>query len=243
MQKTRKKKEWITPDTWQAIEERLQLKKINDSRSARLREKYKAAYTETNRHVKRTENPTRQKGIYGRAGKGSRGSGKKGEQRNVDKVTKLICGNGSRNGSRNAPIQDKQGQLLTTDKDQEARWVEHFKEVLNRPTPEEEPDIPEAEKDPSVDIEPPKKEEIIAAINSLKKHKAPGKDRLNAELFKADAVATANILQPPFITIWDRRKIPDDWNEGIIIKIPKKGALSNAATGVVLHYYPLLVRS
>jgi len=40
MQKTRKKKEWITPDTWQAIEERRQLKKINDSRSARLREKY-----------------------------------------------------------------------------------------------------------------------------------------------------------------------------------------------------------
>ena len=54
MQKTRKKKEWITPDTWQAIEERRQLKKkINDSKSARLREKYRAAYTETNRRVKR----------------------------------------------------------------------------------------------------------------------------------------------------------------------------------------------
>ena len=37
MHKTRKKKEWITPETWQAIEERRQLKKkINDSRSARL---------------------------------------------------------------------------------------------------------------------------------------------------------------------------------------------------------------
>lgn len=33
MQKTKKKKEWITPDTWQVIEERRQLKKkINDSR-------------------------------------------------------------------------------------------------------------------------------------------------------------------------------------------------------------------
>ena len=37
MQKAKKKKEWITPDTWQAIEERHQLKKkINDSRSARI---------------------------------------------------------------------------------------------------------------------------------------------------------------------------------------------------------------
>ena len=47
MQKTRKKKEWITPDTWQAIEERRRLKKkINDSKSARLRVKYRAAYAE-----------------------------------------------------------------------------------------------------------------------------------------------------------------------------------------------------
>ena len=49
---------------------------------------------------------------------------------------------------------DKQGQLLTSEKDQEARWVEHFNEVLNRPPPEEEPVIPEAEEDLSVDMTP-----------------------------------------------------------------------------------------
>ena len=91
--------------------------------------------------------------------------------------------------------------------------MEHFKKVLNRPAREEEPDIPEAEEDLSVDTRPPKKEEIIAAINSLRNHKAAGKDRLNAELFSI-----------PYTR--DRRKIPDDWNQGIIIKIPKKGALS-----------------
>ena len=104
--------------------------------------------------------------------------------------------------------------------------MEHFKKVLNRPAREEEPDIPEAEEDLSVDTRPPKKEEIIAAINSLRNHKAAGKDRLNAELFKADAVTAESILQPLFNTTWDRRRIPDDWNQGIIIKIPKKGALS-----------------
>ena len=88
--------------------------------------------------------------------------------------------------------------------------------------PEEEPDIPEAEEDLSVDTRPPKKEEIIMAINLLRNHKAPSKDRLNAKLFKADAVTTAEIFQPLFSTIWDTRKIPDDWNQGIvIIKIPK----------------------
>ena len=50
---------------------------------------------------------------------------------------------------------------------------EHFKDVLNRPAPEEEPDIPEAEEDLSVDTRPPKKEEIIAAINSLTNHIFP----------------------------------------------------------------------
>ena len=94
--------------------------------------------------------------------------------------------------------------------------MEHFKEVLDRPALEEEPDIPEAEEDLSVCTGPPKKEEIIAAINSLRNHKAPGKDRLIAELFKAAAVTTANILQTLFNTIWDRRKIPDDWNQSII---------------------------
>ena len=104
--------------------------------------------------------------------------------------------------------------------------MEHFKEVLNRPAPGEEPDTPEAEEDLSVDTGPPKKEEIIAAVNYLRNRKAPGKDRLDAELFKADVVTTASILQPLFNTIWDRRKISDDWNQGIVIKIPKKGALS-----------------
>ena len=43
----------MTPDTWMAIEERRQLKKkIYDSRSAGLRENYRAAYKVDNRHVK-----------------------------------------------------------------------------------------------------------------------------------------------------------------------------------------------
>ena len=140
-----------------------------------------------------------------------------GEQRNVYKITKLICGKYS--GSRNAPIRDKQRHVPTSEKDQKARWVEHVKEVLNRPAPEEEPVIPEAEEDLSVDTRPRKKEEIITAINSLRNHKAPGKDRLCGELFKADAVTTTS---NHFSTPYGTRKIPDDWNQGIIIKIPKE---------------------
>ena len=120
---------------------------------------------------------------------------------------------------------------------------EHFKEVLNRPAPEEEPEILETEEDLSIETGSPKQEEIIAAIKSLKNHKTPGKDHLNAELFKAATVTAASILPPLFDTIWNRKKIPDDWNQGIIIIINnnnKKGALSecNNWRGITLLSIP-----
>jgi len=58
MQKTRKRKEQITPDTWKDIKETRQLKKkINDIRSARLQEGNRVEYAETNRRVKRKIRP------------------------------------------------------------------------------------------------------------------------------------------------------------------------------------------
>ena len=74
---------------------------------------------------------------------------------------------------------------------------------------------------------PPTKEEVIAAIKSLKNGKAPGFDNLNAELFKADPELAAKILLPLFTIIWERKTVPDDWAEGVIVKLPKKGSLKN----------------
>ena len=53
-------------------------------------------------------------------------------------------------------------------------------------------------------------------------------------------MTTASILQPLFNTIWDRRKIPDNWNKGVIVKIPKKGALSDCSNwhGITLLSTP-----
>ena len=101
-------------DTWQAIEERRQLqKKINDSISARIPLKYRAAYAETNRRVKikiRNDKKAYMEGLP----KEAEEAAQKGEQSNVYKITKLICGKYS--GNRNVPIRDKQGQLLTSKK-------------------------------------------------------------------------------------------------------------------------------
>lgn len=122
-----------------------------------------------------------------------------GEQGNMSRITKLVCG--KYRGRTSAPIKDKHRQLLSTEKDQEARWTEHFREVLNRLPLEEAADIQETEEELDINIDPPEKEEISAAISSLKNGKAPGPDNLDAEFFKADPELAATILQPLFVAI------------------------------------------
>ena len=119
---------------------------------------------------------------------------------------------------------DKDGKLLISEETQVARWAEYFSEILNRPPPETEPDIPVAVEDREIETSQPSKEEIINAIKALKNNKAPGPDNLNAELFKTDPAIAEEILLPLMIKFWEDKKIPDDWNEATIIRIPDKGA-------------------
>ena len=94
----------------------------------------------------------------------------RGEQGRVYKIAKLVSG--KYRGSTDAPMADKQGRLLTTDAEQEARWAEHFSEVLNRLPPTVTADVQDPAKDLDVNTAPPEKEEIVAAIRSLKNGKA-----------------------------------------------------------------------
>ena len=63
----------------------------------------------------------------------------------------------------------------------------------------------------------------MATIRSLKQGKALGLDSLNAELFQS--------LQHKFFShsaaMWEEQQLLDNWTEGVIVKILKKGALSN----------------
>ena len=57
--------------------------------------------------------------------------------------------------------------------------------------------------------------------------KFPGHDNLSAEVFKTDPQLAADQLQPPFTGIREGKKLPEDWTEGVIVKIPKKSTLNN----------------
>lgn len=236
--KSFKKKEWLSQDTWKSIEKRREVKsKILHTKSNRVKERLTTQYQEINRDIKRSARQDKRLFMDCLANEAEEAA-RTGDQGKVYKIAKQISGH--HKGSSDLPVMNKQGELLTADIEKEARWTEHFKEILNRPPPLMEANIEEAESDLDIDIEPPSVEEIIAAIEHLKNGRAPGIDNLNAEYFKADPMFAAKLLQPLFTKIWKEKKTPDEWNKGVIVKIPKKGNLRdcNNWRGVTLLSIP-----
>ena len=75
---------------------------------------------------------------------------------------------------------------LLDDSKEVSRWQNHFQSILNRPSTEEEADIPKAEADLDINVDTPTEEEIISSIKAMKSGKAGGKDRVTADLLKAE---------------------------------------------------------
>ena len=114
--------------------------------------------------------------------------------------------------------------MLTSQKEQQKRWAEHFRELLNRPPPSETPDIEPANTPFQVNENMPNKAEIKRAIRHLKNGRAAGPDGIPSEAFKADLTTSTNMLHELFGKIWETDKLPDDW-KGYLTKLPKKGNL------------------
>jgi hypothetical protein len=107
--------------------------------------------------------------------------------------------------SRQIPVRNKNGSLLTTSESQLQRWHGHFNKTL---------DFVQATSLPTIT-------EIRKAINDLKPGKAAGIDQIPPEVLKADVHLFANILYI-FKQTWELEKFLDDWLQGVLIKLPKK---------------------
>ena len=59
----------------------------------------------------------------------------------------------------------------------------------------------------------------------MKNGKAAGPDGIPAEALKADTDTATDILHNFFAKIWDEEKVPADWREGLVIKLPKEDDL------------------
>lgn len=147
-----------------------------------------------------------------------------GNTRQLYMISKKLC-NSHRPSEQ--PIKDAQGNLLVTEEKQLLRWREHFCNILNRPMVEGY--SAEFWNDFSMrpitggNEDPPSKDEIVRAVKELKNHKAPGMDNIPAELFKVDPDAAAHALHPLLTNVWITEKLPPEWKQGLLIKLPKKG--------------------
>lgn len=119
-------------------------KKILDTKSERLQERHKASYRVLDNHVKRMARADKRAYMEDLA-KQTEEAADQGEQGQIYKITREICGKYGNNND--VHIKDKNGRLLTTEDEEKARWAEHFKEVLYRPTPDDEAIVIEAFQD------------------------------------------------------------------------------------------------
>lgn len=152
-------------------------------------------------------------------------------------ITRTLSG---KNANPSKPVKDKNGKTITSDAEQRSRWVEHFKEVLNRPPPLTVYDIPPATEQLNVNTNPPTNAEIIKAIKKMKNNKASGPDGIPPEALKADPKTSAEMLQPLLRKIWEQEQVPLDWKRGHLVKLPKKGDLSQCGNwrGIMLLSVP-----
>ena len=80
---------------------------------------------------------------------------------------------------------------------------------------------------PSVnkDSYPILREEVEAAVKSLKKDKSAGVDNIPSELVQAGGEAMIDMLLIIYNKIWQTGEWPASWTQSLIIALPKKGNL------------------
>ena len=224
--KEKSNKPWISHNSWTAIDDRKKLKhKIEVTKSERIKDQLRKDYKEKDKETKRSIRRYRRKWIDDLIREAEEAANK-GQMKTVYDITKIVCNCKSR---QSQAVRDKSGQLLTSEDAKLERWRQHFEETLNQNKHSVPLDVQEDECIPelvAISQEPINKEEIKAALKSMKSGKAPGRNSITAELLKADKDLAAEQMEELFKVIWEKEVIPDEWKKGIIVKIPKKGDLT-----------------
>jgi len=155
---------------------------LNKARTSSQKVRAHAEYAEANKDVKRSVRNDKRRYIEDLA-KEAETAASQHNMKTLYDTTKQMS---SRFKASNHQIKDLNGRLLTSTEDQNKRWVEHFKQLLNRPPPANPPTLPPSDQELDINCEPPTETEIKKAIKSLKNNKAAGPDDIPAELLRAD---------------------------------------------------------
>ena len=222
--RTQQHKQWITQDSINKINERKRLKhtlvncKTRNSKANAL-----TNYNEKAKEVKKSLKNDKRRYVDTLAEEAEQAAGS-GNMQKLYSISKQLSGKYNKSEK---PVKDKNGKSISGVEEQMDRWVEHFEQLLNRASPTDPPDIDIPPPNPNINCERPSRLEILKAVKSLHNGKAPGPDNIPPEALKADINTTVEMMHVLFGKVWESEEIPTDWKESHIVKIPKKGDLSN----------------
>ena len=122
------------------------------------------------------------------------------------------------------PLLSADGSTLLKEKSSiNARWREHFSQLLNRPSTVDPAALDLIPQQPTVDSLdlPPTLEEMVKAINQTSSGKAPGMDGLPAELFKAAGPAAREAFHSILTSIWEEEEVPKEFRDATVVSLFK----------------------
>ena len=99
-------------------------------------------------------------------------------------------------------VKDKHGELLTDRDAVTKRWQEYCEELYSEPQGSDDSSA-ERHSQTMEQEPPPLRAEIVRAIQSLNKGKAPGHDGIPAEPYKAGGDTTTDVIHQMCLDIWD----------------------------------------
>jgi sorting nexin-29 len=69
----------------------------------------------------------------------------------------------------------------------------------------------------------PSASEVEVAVRKLKRYKSPGVDQIPAQLIQAGGETLLSEIHKLIKLIWNKKELPDQWKESIVVPIHKKG--------------------
>ncbi|KAL7726621.1 hypothetical protein ACLKA6_010486 [Drosophila palustris] len=221
----RRRSNWISERTWELISRRNSLK-IMAQQNSQVNDEHRELCKLVKKSARADKRAITEK-LAANAESAAQDNNMRGLYQTIAKLT----GNPQQ---QDRPIRDKNGNLLADDEAQLQRWQQHFQEISQPVTQDESEEeqliwrLPAAaSRNPRISHSASSTGDITNAIRRLKTNKAAGEDGIPVELLRIDAQLMAETLLPHINRIWKLKVIPDAWKRGIIIKLPKKGDLSD----------------
>ena len=128
-------------------------------------------------------------------------------------------------GNKVTPIDtilDESGQLLDRNEDKLARWRRHFEKVLNVDNDVSEEVLAGVVDNSDMEVTDVTREEVEKAVVKLKNGKAPGSDRIVAELLKNGGEAMVDWLTELVQEVWKTGQVPQEWKNATLVPLFKK---------------------